>query len=328
MDKENVNISEVEAGQRVDKILKDSFQNLSRARLQDLIKSGDITCNGKKTKPSYKVKLGELLEINIPEPIADIPEPQDIPLDIVYEDDDLLVINKAVGMVVHPAAGNWDKTLVNALLFHCGDNLSGIGGVKRPGIVHRLDKDTSGLMIVAKNDKAHQSLSKQLEVRSLTRIYHAIVWGLPNPTSGVIEGNIIRSKTNRKKMTMIDKGGKTAITNYKLIRNLNTKLSLIECKLETGRTHQIRVHMAAKQNWLVGDKLYGRTTSVKSLRKNINTTCLNQEVMDRILVFPRQALHATEIAFVHPSTDEIMNFKSELADDMQELLTIIENGIL
>ena len=268
---------------------------------------------------SYKVKEGEVFYITIPPAIEATPQPQKINLDIVYEDKDLLVLNKAPDMVVHPAAGNHDGTLVNALLAYCGDQLSGIGGVKRPGIVHRLDKETSGLMVVAKNDAAHQGLSRQLAERTLKRTYQAIVWGLVSPASGRIETQIGRSPSNRKKMAVLEGGGKTAVTDYKKLDSFGLTASLVECKLHTGRTHQIRVHMAHLKHWLVGDPVYGRPAAQKFLRLNK----ADPDLAAALLQFPRQALHAAALEFIHPISETRVSLTCPLPEDMQGLLHVL-----
>lgn len=240
-----VPIDDMFAGLRIDKSLSLALPELSRSRIQSLIENGHVRCAGKTvTDGARKVKPGESYEIEIPEAVPSYLAPQKIDLDIVYEDDDLLVINKQAGLTVHPGAGNPDKTLVNALLAHCGETLSGIGGVARPGIVHRIDKDTSGLLVVAKNDATHVHLSEQLATRSLKRTYHAIVWGAPKLKAGTVTGNIGRSPANRQKMAVVKSGGKEAVTHYKVVASLQSPVaSVVECNLETGRTHQIRVHM-------------------------------------------------------------------------------------
>jgi 23S rRNA pseudouridine1911/1915/1917 synthase len=269
---------------------------------------------------SYKVTVGEVFYITIPPAEEAVPKPQKISLDIVYEDEDLLVINKSPNMVVHPAAGNHDGTLVNALLAYCGEQLSGIGGVKRPGIVHRLDKETSGLMVVAKNDAAHQGLSQQLSSRTLKRVYQAIVWGSISPSSGRIATNIGRSKTNRKKMAVLPSGGKEAVTDYKKLESFGLLASLVECRLETGRTHQIRVHMAHLQHWLVGDPVYGRGSVEKFLRLNKVDSALSAALLD----FPRQALHAAALEFIHPISENKVSLTAELPEDMKNLLRVLK----
>jgi len=301
---------------RLDACLAELLPEISRNQLKHYIDDGYVRAKGgSKITPATKVKTGDVFTVKIPEIREADPEPQDLPIDIVYEDDDVLVVNKAVGMVVHPAAGNYDGTLVNAILFHCKDSLSGIGGVQRPGIVHRIDKDTSGLMIVAKNDAAHKHLSKQLEKRKLTRVYNAIVWGNPSPSKGAIRTNIGRSKTNRKKMSVLGEGaGKEAITNYHTIKTLERKLCLVECKLETGRTHQIRVHLTHIGCPLLGDGVYGRNKMGKYK--------FTQEQKDVLQGMNRQALHAKEIAFIHPVTKEEMRFSSELPEDMQKVISV------
>lgn len=301
---------------RLDACLSELLPEISRNQLKHYIDDGYVRAkDGRTITPATKVKTGDVFTVKIPKLKEATPEPQDIPLDIVYEDDDVLVINKAVGMVVHPAAGNHDGTLVNAILFHCKDSLSGIGGVQRPGIVHRLDKETSGLMIVAKNDKAHKHLSKQLEKRKVSRIYNAIVWGNPSPSKGTITTNIGRSKTNRKKMSVLgEDAGKLAITNYKTLKTFERKLCLVECKLETGRTHQIRVHLTHIGCPLLGDSVYGRNKLGK-----YKFTPEQKEVLQN---FPRQALHAKEITFIHPITKEEMHFSSEIPEDIQTVIKV------
>jgi 23S rRNA pseudouridine1911/1915/1917 synthase len=265
------------------------------------------------------VKAGEVYEIDIPAPVSATPEAQEIPLDIAYEDDDLIVINKPPDMVVHPAAGNHDGTLVNALLAHCGEALSGIGGVKRPGIVHRLDKETSGLMVVAKNDAAHQWLSEQLSTRTLTRVYQAIVWGVPSPVQGRIETQIGRHKTNRKKMAVLDGGGKDAITDYRVLESFGLLASLVECRLKTGRTHQIRVHMSHIGYPLAGDPLYGKGSPAKFLRQ----MKAPENVAAALTAFPRQALHAAQLEFIHPISENRISLRADLPADMQALLQVL-----
>lgn len=319
MEEFTVTIAEEMNGARLDKALAHALPDISRVRLQNLIAEGQVITNNKtRLSASGKVQAGQTYTITVPAAIEADPEPQDIPLDIIYEDSDLLVINKAPGMVVHPAAGNYDGTLVNALLFYCGEELSGIGGVKRPGIVHRLDKETSGLMVVAKHDKAHQLLSHQLSDRSLTRVYHAFVWGIPNPGQGVIETQIGRHPRDRKRMAVLPAGGRDAVTEYKLRSQYGTLVSCVECRLKTGRTHQIRVHMAHIKHWLLGDPAYGRPSAGRHLRGRIG---LDKELAQYLRNFPRQALHAAEIGFIHPASGKTMNFTAPFPSDMAELET-------
>lgn len=296
---------------------------LSRARLQQLIKDGQLVgLDGKpQCDPSYKARAGEVFTLHLPAPKAAIPEAQDIPLVVVFEDDDLLVLNKPPGLVVHPAAGNWDRTLVNALLAYCGDSLSGIGGVARPGIVHRLDKDTSGLMVVAKNDFAHQALTSQFADRSLSRVYQVLVWGVPNPIAGDIEGAIGRHARSRQKMAVVTHGGKEALTHYDTLQVFGTLASLVECRLATGRTHQIRVHMAHKGYPVVGDPLYGHRRSHGKRGHEAGIVALLEG-------FGRQALHAGEIKFVHPRTGKSMKFKAPLPEDMAGLVKTLKKKTL
>jgi 23S rRNA pseudouridine1911/1915/1917 synthase len=268
--------------------------------------------------PNHKTKDGDLYELVLPPPVQAAPKAEKIPLEIVYEDAELLVLNKPAGVVVHPGAGNWDHTLVNALLAHCKGSLSGIGGVERPGIVHRLDKDTSGLLVVAKNDRAHQALSAQFADRSLSRVYQALVWGVPAPAQGDIAGAIGRHPRARKKMAVLNHGGKEALTHYKVEKAYGGIASLVSCKLATGRTHQIRVHMEHKGHPVVGDPVYGSRRRAGKGEKTL---------VAQLEAFPRQALHAGEIAFFHPKTHKLMKFKAKTPKDMGALLRKLEKTI-
>ena len=294
-------------GQRLDKALADA-SGLSRERIKALLADGRIELAGKPaSQPSLKPAEGTRFRIAVPEPVAAQALPQPIPLDIIYEDAHLLIVDKPAGLVVHPAAGNPDGTLVNALLHHCRGQLSGIGGVARPGIVHRIDKDTSGLLVVAKSDAAHEGLARQFADHSILRSYRALVAGLPLPPAGTVTGALGRSNTNRKKMAIVEDGrGKHAVTHYRTLEALNGS-SLIECSLETGRTHQVRVHMSSIGHPLLGDQTYGRTPSkLRPLLAKEN--------------FSRQALHAAELGFVHPVTLETVHFHSEIPADMRTLI--------
>ena len=318
-----VKVLDQDGGQRLDKTLAGHIADMSRARLQGLIEGGHVSQNSAPvTDSSRKVKAGEEFTIVIPPPVAADPVAQDIALDIVYEDDDLIVINKAPDMVVHPAAGNPDGTLVNALLAHCGDNLSGIGGGKRPGIVHRLDKETSGLMVAAKNDKAHQGLSEQLSTRTLKRVYQAVVWSLPSPARGIVETQIGRSRSNRKKMAVLETGGKEAITEYQTLEAFGILAGLVECRLQTGRTHQIRVHMAHIGYPLVGDPVYGKSSPTRFLRQHKVGDALSRAMLD----FPRQALHAAQLEFIHPISENRISLRADLPADMQGLIAALRDG--
>ncbi|MCW9035173.1 MAG: RluA family pseudouridine synthase [Rhodospirillales bacterium] len=309
----SVTVEEESDRVRLDKFLALKLPELSRTRVKALILEGQVACDGATINdPSSRVKSGQQIEVEIPEERPADPEPQDIPLTVVYEDEHLIVIDKPVGMVVHPAPGTPDGTLVNALLFHCADSLSGIGGVKRPGIVHRIDKDTSGLVVVAKNDIAHRGLAEQFADHSLTRAYRAIVWGVPSPREGEIEGNIGRSPHNRKKMAIVTRGGKHALTHYEVLKVLGTRASLVECRLETGRTHQIRVHMSSIGNGLIGDPVYGRVQS-RYLKG------ADEELKSHIRSLTGQALHAFLIGFSHPVNKEYMEFVSENTKEFNEL---------
>ena len=307
-----------EAGMRLDRFLADTLPDLSRSRIKSLLQEGHVTESGQTiSDPSYRVKPETVFQVSVPAPEEATPAAQDIPLTIVYEDADLLVIDKPAGLVVHPGPGQPDGTLVNALLAHCGDSLSGVGGVKRPGIVHRLDKDTSGLIVVAKNDAAHQSLSAQFADRSIDRSYRAIVWGVPMPPSGRIEGNIGRHPKDRKKMAVVaEPRGKSAATNYRLLQRFGDAASLVECKLESGRTHQIRVHMTHIGYPIIGDPVYGRRTPA---RKN----AFAEDAAQLIGALNRQALHAAVIGFEHPRTAERLKFSSELPRDMKRIVSVL-----
>ena len=310
---------ETHAGERLDKMLASRLPELSRARLQDLIAQGEVRRDKKVlTKASYRLEGHEVISVNVPEPVDDTPEPEDIPLDIVYEDEHLLVINKQANFVVHPAGGHRSGTLVNALLHHCADSLSGIGGVKRPGIVHRLDQDTTGLMVVAKTDEAHAGLSEQLAEKSVYRVYHALVLGQMIPPVGRINKAIDRDRGNRLKQTVVRKGGRESVTNYKLIETFRDEISLVECKLETGRTHQIRVHMADRKNPVLGDATYGPqpTAIAAALRRG----GWSEEEAARVMAFDRQALHAKKLGFIHPVTNEEHLFEADYPADFAQIL--------
>lgn len=305
-------------GWRIDKFLVMSFPDISRSQIQRLLKEGNVTKDDETViDSSAKVKEDEEYRLIIPEAVDADPEPENIALDIVYEDEDLLVVNKPSGMTVHPAPGSPNGTLVNALLFHCQGKLSGIGGVKRPGIVHRIDKDTSGLLVVAKNDMAHRDLCAQFAEHSIERTYYAAVFGVPNPLEGKILGDIGRSPYDRKKMAMVKKNGKSAVTNYKTKAVYGNLASLVQCNLETGRTHQIRVHMASLGCNLIGDQLY-----VKS--KKISEKRIDEALKLYINNFPRQALHALSLGFIHPRTKKMMNFSSDFPCDFKELVKNLE----
>lgn len=311
---------------RLDKVVAELCDDLSRSRLKPLIKEGCISVNGQAiTQVSFKVPAKSKLILSVPPAVDDTPKPENIPLDIVYEDDDLLVINKAIGMVVHPGAGNHDGTLVNALLYHCRDNLSGIGGVKRPGIVHRLDKDTSGLMIVAKNDLAHQGLSEQLQDHSLYRVYAALVWKVPLLRKGKVDHAIGRHPTNRLKMALKrGEDGRHAVTHYTVEETFGEYASHVTCQLETGRTHQIRVHMQHLGHPLIGDPLYGLPDQegVALLKK----ADYEGDRIEQVMAYGRQALHAKAIAFIHPRNGEEMRFESEYPQDWLNLKKCLKSA--
>lgn len=297
MDRRFYTVPETESGMRLDKWLAAEDIGLTRTALQNLIESGNIIVNGKSVQKNYKQKSGDRIEVNIPDPEPLRVEAENIPLDIVYEDSSLLVVNKPKGMVVHPAPGNYAGTLVNALIYHCGDSLSGINGIIRPGIVHRIDKNTSGLLIVAKNDMAHAGLSEQIKVHSFTREYEAVAWGRFREEQGSIDAPIGRHHTDRKKMCVTDRNSKNAVTHYSVIEQFD-KYAHLRLRLETGRTHQIRVHLSYIGHPVLGDDVYGKPF------KGIDGQCL----------------HAKKIGFVHPVTGEYMEFDSELPDYFKEIL--------
>ena len=314
---------EASSGQRLDRWLAANCSaELSRSRLKALILDGQLRCNGVSlTDPSASVKPDTTYELTLPPPVDAEPKPENIPLDIYFEDEHLIVLEKPAGMVVHPAPGSPDGTLVNALLHHCGDSLSGIGGVARPGIVHRLDKDTSGVMMAAKSEKAHQKLAKLFARHNLDRRYNALVWGLPPERMGTIDAPIGRSKHDRKKQAIMEKG-KEAITHYQTKRDLPPFSALIECQLETGRTHQIRVHLAAMGYGIIGDPLYGTP-----LRSAQVPDQVSRDLLAQMRSFERQALHAAILGFRHPITGEDLSFESPLPEDMKALIKTIETGI-
>ncbi|RVT94332.1 RluA family pseudouridine synthase [Sphingomonas crocodyli] len=297
-------------GWRLDRTLAVLIPTLSRERLKALISSGQVaTDTGALARdPAAKVRPGTNYTVSVPDPAPAHNEAQEIPLNVVFEDEHLIVVDKPAGLVVHPAAGNLDGTLVNALLHHCRGSLSGIGGVERPGIVHRIDKDTSGLMVAAKTDPAHVGLAGQFAKHSIDRRYLAIVAGWPNPADGTVRASLARSDANRKKIAIVPEGrGKHAVTHYRTVQKLK-KAAMVECRLETGRTHQVRVHMASLGHPLLGDQTYGRSRPE------------HRETLAR-LDFKRQALHAAVLGFVHPITSEALRFDSDCPQDMQHLFS-------
>lgn len=294
-------VEDVDEGERVDKYLAANFPDFSRSRIQNMLKSGDILVNGRPCKANCKVAADDSVSIAIPELSETEIVPEDIPLSIIYEDDDILIVNKPKNMVVHPAPGHQTGTLVNAIMFHCKDRLSGINGELRPGIVHRIDRDTTGSLIICKNDESHRFIAEQLKVHSITRKYHAIVHGVLKDDSGTIETTIGRHPVERKKMAVNVKNGRQAVTYYRVLRRFQN-YTYIECELETGRTHQIRVHMAYIHHSILGDPLYG---PAKCPLKGLEGQCL----------------HAKTIGFIHPTTHEYVEFDAPLPDYFEKLLT-------
>ncbi|WP_346885341.1 RluA family pseudouridine synthase [Clostridium sp. UBA4395] len=297
MDFKNYIIEEENVGKRLDLFVSENEVDMSRSFVQGIIEKQQVKVNGQIKKSNYKLRVGDQVQVELAEPVELQVEAEDIPLDIIYEDSDVIVINKPQDMVVHPAPGNYTGTLVNGLLYHCKD-LSGINGVIRPGIVHRIDKDTSGVLVVAKNDKSHNSLAMQLKDHSMKRTYYAIVEGIVKEEEGTVRTNIGRHPVERIKMAVV-KNGKEAITNYKVLERFKSN-TLVECRLETGRTHQIRVHMAHLHHPLIGDQVYGYKKQKFKLQG--------------------QALHAKNLGFIHPTTGEYMEFDSQLPEYFQDIL--------
>jgi 23S rRNA pseudouridine1911/1915/1917 synthase len=306
------------AGRRLDRFLADAIGTISRARVKTLIETGHVTRDGAaRIEPAEPVLAGARYAIAIPPPTPATPAPQDIPLAILYEDADLLVLDKPAGLVVHPAPGNPDGTLVNALLAHCGDSLTGIGGERRPGIVHRLDKDTSGVMVVAKTAEAMAKLGAAFAARDLDRAYLALCWGLPAPPRGEIAGAIGRDPRERKRMAVMTGAGKPALTRYATQRTWHAAATLLECRLATGRTHQIRVHLATAGHPLVGDPVYLRRIPAAAAK-------LPKDLRTRLLDFPRQALHAASLGFAHPRTGQPLAFTTPMPQDMADLIAALD----
>ncbi|MDD3052514.1 MAG: RluA family pseudouridine synthase [Candidatus Cloacimonetes bacterium] len=304
MAKQTFRVENLDTAIRIDKYLSDMLPDLSRSYIQKIIKDQHVTVNEKIVKANFKVSDQDTVTVDIPELRELDIIPEDIPLDILYEDEDLLVVNKSKNMVVHPSAGHESGTLVNAILYHCRDNLSGINGISRPGIVHRIDMDTTGSLVICKNDKAHQSLAEQLKCHSITRKYHAIVQGNLKEESGTIHTLIGRNPIDRKKMSVVTRNGKDAITHYRVLEHFHG-YTYVECELETGRTHQIRVHMASIGHPILGDEVYGPKKCPFALQG--------------------QTLHAKILGFIHPTTEEYMEFDAPLPEYFEKLLKNLRN---
>lgn len=321
----HVTVGPEAAGGRLDRLLADALPQLSRSRLKALIEEGCVSAGGRPvTSPAAKVKAGQTFAIMVPEARPVALEGQAIPLEILFEDRDLIVLNKPAGLVVHPAAGNPDRTLVNALIAHCGAELAasgaGIGGEQRPGIVHRLDKDTSGLMVAAKTEAAHRGLTALFAARDIERTYWGLVWGRPSPPQGSIAGNIGRSPRNRQKMAVLRQGGRPAETAYRVLESFQGgRVSLVECRLKTGRTHQIRVHLAERGHPLLGDPLYGRAGTASRRGR-----FLSEGAKAALGGLGRQALHAKTLGFRHPVTGDDLRFDSELPPELKVLISSLE----
>ncbi|HQT75017.1 MAG TPA: RluA family pseudouridine synthase [Acidiphilium sp.] len=307
--------TDADRGERLDRFLAARLGDMSRSRLKALIEAGAVTCDGATlTIPSAAVRPGAAYALALPPTAPATPEGQAIDLAILHEDDDLIVIDKPAGLVVHPAPGNPDGTLVNALIAHCGDSLAGIGGERRPGIVHRLDKDTSGLMVAAKTELAHHALSAAFAAREIEREYLALCWGAPQPAEGEIEGAIGRDPRDRKRMAIVTRGGKPALTRYRTLQRFGLGATLLACRLATGRTHQIRVHLASRGHPLVGDPVYLR-------RRPAAASHIRQPQRDSLLDFPRQALHAAILGFTHPRSGAALRFETAPPADLATLLS-------
>lgn len=310
--------TEEHAGRRTDRFLADALDTLSRSRVKALMEAGHVLRDNQVLRePADPVRAGLCYEIRVPPAIPATPRAQNIPFAILYEDADLIVLDKPAGLVVHPAPGNEEGTLVNALLAHCGDSLTGIGGERRPGIVHRLDKDTSGVMVVAKTEQAHTALSDAFATRNIDRTYLALAWGLMTPANGGFDGTIGRDKRDRKRMAVVTHGGKTALTHYRTLATHHGAISLVECRLATGRTHQIRVHFSHGGHPLLGDPVYLRRIPAAA-------RTLPDYARRAALDFPRQALHAARLGFTHPRTGEAMLFETSPPDDFKALMAKID----
>jgi 23S rRNA pseudouridine1911/1915/1917 synthase len=308
-------------GLRLDRFLADASGGLSRSRVKALIEQGHVRRDGgPATDPSEPVRPGVTYALDLPPALPATPAPQPIPFPILYEDADLVVLDKPAGLVVHPAPGNQDGTLVNALLAHCGDQLTGVGGERRPGIVHRLDKDTSGIMVVAKTQFANTALTAAFAARDIDRAYLALVWALPNPLAGDIQGDIGRDRRDRKRMAVVARNGKPALTRYRTLRIWSASVAHLECRLATGRTHQIRVHLASRGNPVVGDPLYLRRVPAVA-------RALPEPIRRRLLDFPRQALHAARLGFAHPRTGQALSFTTTPPADMTGLIAALDRDL-
>lgn len=305
MQKLTVTITEEMDTVRIDKCIHDVFQDFSRSFIQKLIKDGNVLVSGESVKANYVVKLNDVIDMNVPDAVEPDIVAEDIPLNIIYEDDDILIVNKPKNMVVHPAAGHSSGTLVNAIMFHCKDNLSGINGILRPGIVHRIDKDTTGSLIICKNDYSHNAIAEQLKVHSITRKYRAIVYGVIKDDEGVVDAPIGRHPVERKMMAINQKNGKRAVTHYKVLERFSN-FTYIECELETGRTHQIRVHMSSIGHPLLGDDVYCHRKSPYAVTG--------------------QTLHAYMIGFLHPKTKEYVEFSAPMPEYFEELLRKLKSS--
>jgi 23S rRNA pseudouridine1911/1915/1917 synthase len=308
-------------GQRLDRFLAGASGVLSRSRVKALIEQGRARRDGQVVRdPAEPVRPGGLYLLDPPPALPAVPQPQPIPLPILYEDADLIVLDKPAGLVVHPAPGNEDGTLVNALLAHCGEQLTGIGGEQRPGIVHRLDKDTSGIMVVAKTQFATTALTASFAAREIDRAYLALVWGLPNPLAGDIQGDIGRDRRDRKRMAVVARNGRHALTRYRVLRAWGASVACLECRLATGRTHQIRVHLSSRGNPVVGDPLYLRRVPAAA-------RALPEPVRRRLLDFPRQALHAARLGFAHPRTGQALSFATDPPPDLAALIAGLDRDL-